>query len=116
MTAAWDSGASSENTRVPLGSRLELNGEAELFELFHVSALLPFQVLPLEVIYAEILIFNLVPQQVPNDLQHRVRYPDQGTLFATMQQPSIFDHQITVLFVHRRPFALPSCGAHTSIA
>src|SRR5260370_37094141 len=106
MTAAWDSGASSENTRVPLGSRLELNGEAELFELFHVSALLPFQVLPLEVIYTEIRIFNLVPAQVPDDVEHRVRYPDQGTLFATLEQPPILTRQVTLLVGMRRPAAL----------
>ena len=68
-----------------LGSGLNLNGKAQLLEFFDVSALLPFQVLPLEVIYTEILVFNLVLQQVPDDVEHRMRYPDQGTLFAAMQ-------------------------------
>ena len=62
-----------------------MNGEAESFELFHVSSLLTFQILALEVIYAEILIFDLVLEQVPDDVEHRMRYPDQGTLFAAMQ-------------------------------
>ncbi len=70
---------------VPLGGRLELNGEVEPFELFQVSSLLTFQILALEIIHSEILVCNRVLQQVPDDVEHRVRYSDQGTLFAAMQ-------------------------------